>query len=87
MQWLSLHSFCSSKVPAMADDTDLHEFIHERYRRTDADLKRILEIVVDTRDRVSSLEKQVAGLRVDFANMRDDASRLDHSARSCRQPA
>ena len=53
----------------MADETA--DFTREYLRRMDAKLDRVIEIALDMRDRVSSLEKQTALIR-------DDLVRLDH---------
>ncbi|MBO0765971.1 MAG: hypothetical protein J2P50_15485 [Hyphomicrobiaceae bacterium] len=55
----------------MADDTDLREFVHTRFNLTDAKLDRALDYMVTAIDRLSSLEKQAAGLR-------EDVARIDH---------
>lgn len=52
-------------------DTDLREFIHERFRKTDEKLDCALDYMVTVIERLGSLEKQAAGLR-------EDVARLDH---------
>jgi archaellum component FlaC len=60
----------------MADD--LREFVHERFRRTDEKLDKLVELMTGFAKRLNSLERQVAGLRVDFAHLREDIARMDH---------
>jgi hypothetical protein len=62
----------------MAEEPDIKEFIHERFARADAKLDRLIELVGGIADRLASAEKQIAGLRVDFAHMREDLVRVDH---------
>jgi hypothetical protein len=59
----------------MADD--LREFVHERFRRTDEKLDKLVELMTGFAERLNSLERQVAGLRVDFAHLREDIARMD----------
>jgi uncharacterized coiled-coil protein SlyX len=49
--------------------TALEEFIHERYRRADAKLDRVLGDLADIKGRLSSLEEKVVGVRRDIAAM------------------
>ena len=63
---------------AMVDEPDLKEFVHQRFGRTDAKLDRLIELVGGMAERLASTEKQIAGLRVDFAHMREDLVRVDH---------
>ena len=60
----------------MADD--LKEFVHERFRRTDEKLDKMIELLGGFTLRLASVERQVAGLRVDFAQLREDVVRIEH---------
>lgn len=62
----------------MTDEPNIKELVHERFSRTDAKLDRLIELVGGIADRLASAEKQIAGLRVDFAHMREDLVRVDH---------
>jgi chromosome segregation ATPase len=56
---------------------DLKEFVHERFRRSDAKLDRLIELMAEFSLRLGSLEQQVAALRTDFAHLREDFVRLE----------
>jgi septal ring factor EnvC (AmiA/AmiB activator) len=56
---------------------DLKEFVHERFRRTDAKLDRLIELMANFALRLGSLEQQVASLRTDLAHLREDLVRID----------
>ena len=66
----------SARLNAMAED--LREFAHERFRRTDEKLDKLIELMMGFAQRLNSLEQQVAGLRVDFAHLREDFVRIEH---------
>ncbi len=55
---------------------DLKEFVHERFRRTDAKLDRLIELMANFALRLGFLEQQVASLRTDFAHLREDFAHL-----------
>jgi hypothetical protein len=57
---------------------DIREFVHERSRRTDEKLDKVVELLTGFAPRLNSLEQQVAGLRVDFAHRREDLVRIEH---------
>jgi septal ring factor EnvC (AmiA/AmiB activator) len=56
---------------------DLKEFVHERFRRTDEKLDKVVELLAGFALRLGSVERQVAGLRVDFAQLREDLVRIE----------
>ena len=53
---------------------DIREFVHERFRRPDDKLDKVIELLTGFAERLNSLERQVAGLRVDFAHLREDVA-------------
>ena len=57
---------------------DLREFVHERFRRTDEKLDKVIELLTGFAHRMNFLEQQVTGLRVDFAHLREDFVRIEH---------
>jgi membrane-anchored protein YejM (alkaline phosphatase superfamily) len=44
----------------MADDTDIREFVHERYRRTDEKLDKVLDGIAELRQMVSGIVQILA---------------------------
>jgi hypothetical protein len=44
----------------MADDTDLRAFVHERYRRTDEKLDKVIEGIAGLRQMVSGIVQILA---------------------------
>ena len=50
-------------------------------RRLDGKVDGLREEMREIKERLHSLERQVAGVRVDFAHMREDLVRVDQAAR------
>ncbi|MFZ1104513.1 MAG: hypothetical protein WAN86_16970 [Hyphomicrobiaceae bacterium] len=44
----------------MADDTDLRAFVHERYRRTDEKLDKVIDGIAELRQMVSDIVQILA---------------------------
>jgi hypothetical protein len=44
----------------MADDTDIREFVYERYRRTDEKLDKVLDGIAELRQMVSGIVQSLA---------------------------
>jgi uncharacterized membrane protein len=51
------------------DDTVLRDFVHERFRRTDEKLDRVLEMLGMIVQRLGSLETQGAQMRADLVRV------------------
>ena len=51
---------------------DLKDLVHERFRRTDAKLDQMIELFSGFAQRLGSVEQQVASLRTDVAQLRED---------------
>ncbi|KAB2918481.1 MAG: hypothetical protein F9K29_07900 [Hyphomicrobiaceae bacterium] len=59
----------------MADD--LKEFVHERFRRTDEKLDRVIELLGDLRMRIGILEQQGASLSNRIDRMESRLERIE----------
>jgi archaellum component FlaC len=57
----------------MATD-DLKEFVHERFRRTDEKLDKVIDYLIGLRDRVGRVEVNTAQIQVTLA---EHSSRMD----------
>jgi len=53
--------------PEPEDETDLRKFVHERYRRTDAKLDQVINLLVDLRTRMGRLELTVGQIHPTLA--------------------
>jgi len=58
----------------MADETNIRDFVHERFNRLDAKLDRILTAQETTNQRLSSLETRVTGVEASVVHVQE---RLD----------
>jgi hypothetical protein len=58
-------------------EPDLKEFVHERFRRTDEKLDRLIDYMVTMIERQASVERQTVGLREDVARLDGRMDRID----------
>ena len=61
----------------MADEPDIREFVHQRFNRVDEKLDKMLEVLVNVRDRVGILEQQYASLSRRLDHVDDRLERIE----------
>jgi hypothetical protein len=58
-------------------ETDLKGFVHERFNRVDQKLDKLLEVLVNVRDRVGILEQQYASISRRLDHVDDRLERIE----------
>ena len=58
----------------MADETNIHDFVHERFSRLDAKVDRLLAVQETTNVRLASLETRITGVEAAVVHVQE---RLD----------
>jgi hypothetical protein len=67
----------------MVDDTDIRAFVHERYRRTDEKLDKVIEGITELRQMVSGIVQILASHDQQMLSMEVRLGRIERSASTC----